>query len=69
MAIVKVIEIIAQSEKGFDDAARTAVKEVSKTVKNIRSLYIENFSCVVEGDRIVGYRVNAKVSFIVEGRE
>ena len=69
MSIVKVIEVIAQSDKGFDDAARNALKEVSKTVKNIRSLYIENFSCVVEGERIIGWRVNAKVSFIVEERK
>jgi flavin-binding protein dodecin len=66
--VVKVIEVIAQSEKSFDEAAKNAVKEVAKTVKGIKSVWIDNFSATVEGDRIVEYRVNAKVSFLVEGR-
>lgn len=66
--VVKVIEVIAQSEKSFDDAAKNAVKEVAKTVKGIKSVWIDNFSATVEGDQIVEYRVNAKVSFLVEGR-
>lgn len=65
--IVKVIEVIAQSDKSFEDAAQAAVKEASKTVKNIRSLWIDNFSGEVQGDKIVKYRVNAKLSFLVEG--
>ncbi len=65
--IVKVIEVIAQSEKSFDDAAQLAVKEVAKTVKNIKSIWIDNFTGTVHGDRITEYRVNARVSFVVEG--
>ena len=68
-SIVKVIEVLGQSDKGFDDAARSVVKEVSKTVKNIRSVWLDNFQCKVEGDRIVQFRVNAKVSFSVEGHQ
>jgi flavin-binding protein dodecin len=66
---VKVIEVIGQSEKSFDDAAQNVVREVSKTVKNVKTLWIDNFSCNVEGNRIAEYRVNAKVSFLVEGRK
>jgi hypothetical protein len=66
-SIVKVLEIIAQSDKSFDDAARQAVREAAASVRGIKSIWIENFSGVVEGDRIVEYRVNAKVSFLVEG--
>jgi hypothetical protein len=65
--IVKVIEVIAQSEKGFDDAVRNAVKEASKTVKGIKSVWVDNFSCTVAGDKITEFRVNAKISFVVEG--
>jgi hypothetical protein len=68
-SIVKVVEVIAQSEKSFDDAARQAVREAAASVRGIKSIWIENFSGVVEGDRIVEYRVNAKVSFLVEGHE
>jgi hypothetical protein len=68
-SIVKVVEVIAQSEKSFDDAARQAVREAAASVRGIKSIWIENFSGVVEGDRIVEYRVNAKVSFLVEGHK
>ena len=66
-SIVKVLEVIAQSDKSFDDAARQAVREAAASVRGIKSIWIENFSGVVDGDRIVEYRVNAKVSFLVEG--
>ena len=68
-SIVKVIEVIAQSEKGFDDAARSAVKEAAKTVKGLKSIWIDNLSAEVEGDRITAYRVNAKISFVLEGKK
>jgi flavin-binding protein dodecin len=69
MSIVKVLEIIAESDKSFDDAAQQAVKEAATTVRGIKSIWIDNFSGVVEGDRIVRYRVNAKLSFLVEGHQ
>jgi flavin-binding protein dodecin len=68
-SIVKVTEVIAQSNKGFDDAARNAVKEAAKSVRGIKSVWIDNMSCEVEGDKIVEYRVNAKISFMVEGHK
>jgi hypothetical protein len=67
--IVKVVEVIAQSEKSFDDAAQQAVRQAAASVRGIKSIWIENFSGVVEGDRIVEYRVNAKLSFLVEGNQ
>jgi flavin-binding protein dodecin len=66
MSIVKVLEVIAESDRSFDDAAQQAVKQAGATVRNIKSIWIDNFSGVVEGDRIVRYRVNAKLSFLVE---
>ena len=67
MSIVKGLEVIAESDRSFDDAAQQAVKQAGATVRNIKSIWIDNFSGVVEGDRIVRYRVNAKLSFLVEG--
>ena len=69
MSIVKVLEVIAESDKSFDDAAQQAVREAATTVRGIKSIWIDNFSGVVEGDRIVRYRVNAKLSFLVEGHQ
>ena len=68
-SIVKVTEVIAQSEKGFDDAIRNAVKEAAKSIRGIKSVWIKNLQCSVEGDRIVEYRANAKISFVVEGHK
>ncbi|NMM49525.1 dodecin family protein [Marinigracilibium pacificum] len=66
MGIVKVIEVIASSDKSFDDAAENAVKEAAKTIKNIKSIYIENMNGMVKGDKIVSYGVNAKISFEID---
>jgi dodecin len=65
--IVKVIEVIAFSDKSFDDATNNALLEASKTVKNIRSIYIKEMNAKVENNQIVSYGVNAKVSFEVAG--
>ncbi len=66
MSIVKVIEVLAESEKSWDDAAKVAVKEASKTIKNIKSLYVENMEAKVDKNKIVKYRINAKISFVLE---
>ncbi len=65
MAIVKVIEVLAQSEKSWEDATQMALEEASKTVRNIQSIYIKEFQAVVENEKISTYRVNAKISFLV----
>lgn len=66
MSIVKVIEVIAESDKSWDDAAKNALKEASESVRNIRQLYVEGMQAIVERNRIVKYRLNAKISFILE---
>jgi flavin-binding protein dodecin len=65
MAVAKVIEVIAESDTGWEDAARKAVIEASETVHNIKSLWVEGMQAIVEGDAIVKYRLNAKVTFVV----
>lgn len=63
--INKVIEVLAKSDKNWEDATQIAVDEVAKTVRNVRSVYIENFSARVDNGKITEYRVNAKVTFEV----
>ena len=67
MAIVKVIEVLAQSDKSWEDATRQALVEASKSVRNIQNIYIKEFHAIVENNQIVNYRVNAKISFLIEG--
>lgn len=64
--VVKVIELIAESDQGWEEAARNAVREAAKTVKGLKSIWIDNMTATVQGDRIASYRVNAKISFVVE---
>lgn len=68
-SIVKVIEVIAESTKSWDDAANQAVKEVAKTVDGITEIWISGMKAVVESNKIVRYRITASVSFVVKGRE
>jgi flavin-binding protein dodecin len=66
MAVVKVIELLAESEKSWEDAARQAVAEAAKTVRGIRSVYVNEFQATVENDQVRNFRVNAKISFLIE---
>jgi flavin-binding protein dodecin len=66
MSVVKVIEIIAGSEKSFDDATQKALAEAAKSVNNISSIYIKEMKADVKDNKIVSYGVNAKVSFKVD---
>lgn len=65
MSVLKVIELLASSDKSWEDAAKNAVKMASKTIKEIRSVYIKEMSLKVKGNNIVEYRVNAKITFEV----
>jgi flavin-binding protein dodecin len=66
MAIMKVIEVLAQSPDGWEAAAREALAHASSTVRNIKSIYVQDMMAIVEDSKIVQYRVNAKITFKVE---
>lgn len=65
-AMVKVIEVLAQSDISWDDAAKVALQEASKTLRGIQSIYVQDMQAIVEDNRIVKYRINAKISFLLE---
>lgn len=66
MSLAKVIEVIAEG-KSMEEAVENAVKQASKTVENIRSVYVENISGIVESNKITKYRINAKITFVLSG--
>lgn len=66
MSMVKVVEIIAESKQSWSDAADNAVKQASKTVRNIKSLYVQDMQAIVEDGKIAKYRINAKISFVID---
>ena len=65
MAVLKVIEVLASSKTGWEDAAKNAVKTAGKSLKAIRSVYIQEQSTVVEDGEIREFRENAKITFEV----
>lgn len=66
MAVLKVIEIMANSKESWEDAARKAVKHASKSVNHIKSAFVQNQSLVVDGNDVAEYRVNVKITFEVK---
>ena len=64
--IVKVIEIMSESANSWEEAAQNVVSEAAKTLRNIRSVYVKEFTAAVENDKVTGYRVSAKVTFEME---
>lgn len=66
MSIVKVIEVIGESEQSFDDAVKNVLAEVSKTVSGVREIWVDGMKAIVKDNKVVEYRINAKVSFLVQ---
>lgn len=66
MSTLKVIEVLAESEKSWEDAVQNAVSCAAKTVHNVKSIYVKNFEATVENGRVSKYRINAKISFILD---
>lgn len=65
MSVHKVIEVLAQSDQSWEEAARNAVAEASETVSNIKSVYVKDMQGIVKDGKISEYRVNVKVTFEV----
>ena len=68
MPVVRVTELLAESEESWEDAARQAVAEASKTLRGIRSVYISEMQATVEDNKVKNFRANVKVSFVVESK-
>lgn len=67
MSVARVTEIKSSSAKSFEDAVQVGVARASKTLKNIKSAWIQNQEVIVgENGRISEYRVHLKVTFILE---
>ncbi|TCV80108.1 dodecin family protein [Sulfurirhabdus autotrophica] len=61
--VMKVIEVLAESDKSWEDAAAQAVTRAGKSLHGIKSIYIKDFEAKVEEGKIVKYRINANISF------
>ena len=66
MAIMKVIEVLSNSETRWEDATRKAIQKASKSVKNIKSAFVQSQSVTVKDNDVQEFRVNLKVTFEVK---
>jgi flavin-binding protein dodecin len=66
MSVVKVIQLVGQSEESFAAAADEAVKEAARTIRNIKSFEVENLSGEVENGKIAKYRASVHIAFVVD---
>ena len=66
MAIAKVVEVNSSSTKSFEDAIQTGIAKVTETVKNVQGAWINEQKVVIKDNKITEYRVNLKISFLVE---
>jgi len=66
MSMLKVIEVLAESDKSWEDAAQYAVDTAGKSVRNIKSIYIKNLKADVVNGKISKYQINGKISFVLE---
>ncbi len=65
MAVIKVVELMSNSKKSWEDATAKAISKASKSINNIRSAYVQSQSVTVKDGKVAEYRVNLKVSFEV----
>lgn len=65
MSIAKISEISATSEIGFDDAVRMGIERASRTLENITGAWVAEQKVDVEDGKIVRYRVNMRVTFVL----
>ncbi len=66
MSVARVTEVIASSPKSFDDAIEQGVKRATQTLDNVTSLWVKDQSVEVKNNKIVGYKVAMKVTFILK---
>ncbi|OTG96378.1 dodecin family protein [Acinetobacter sp. ANC 3832] len=66
MSIAKIVEVNSSSAKSFEDAIQTGIAKVTETVKNVQGAWINEQKVIVKDNNITEYRVNLKISFLVE---
>jgi len=66
MSVARVTEIIASSDKSFEDAVRVGIKRATETLKNVEGAWVQDQKVSVKDGKIAEYRVNLKVTFVLK---
>ena len=69
MTVIKVIELIGTSPKGWSEAAQNAVTETAMTIKNIKAVHVKRCTAKIKNNKIVEYNANVKIVFVVARKE
>jgi flavin-binding protein dodecin len=68
MSIARIVEISSTSDKNFEDAVAQGVARASKTLRGIKGAWIKEQEVQVKADKIVGYKVILKITFVLEDK-
>jgi flavin-binding protein dodecin len=66
MAVARVTELISSSTKSFQDAIEIGIARADKTLENVKGAWIQDQKVVIEKGKIVEYRVNMQVTFVLK---
>ena len=66
MSIAKVIELSATSPKSFEEAIQKGVARATSTLRNVKGAWVKEQQVNIEGDRVVSYRVNLMITFLLD---
>jgi dodecin len=66
MSVIKIIELVGSSDESWEKAVEAAVEEASKSIRNIDTVDVTNFGCVVENGKIAEWQVDTRISFQIE---
>jgi flavin-binding protein dodecin len=68
MSVARVVEISSTSTKSFDDAVAQGIERANQTLRNVRSAWVKEQKALVENGKVVAYKVNLKVTFVLDGK-
>ena len=67
MSVAKIIEVNAASKPSMEDAVKVGLKKTSETVKNIKGAWVNEIKVVTDdGGNVTEWRVNLRITFVVE---
>lgn len=66
MSVAKVVELTAESSSSFEDAIEKGIAKATDTLRNVKGAWVKEQKVVVEGGKITAYRVDLKVTFVLD---
>jgi dodecin len=68
MSVARVVEISSTSTKSFEDAITSGIERANQTLRNVKSAWVKEQKASVDNGKVVAYKVNLKVTFVLDGK-